>query len=98
MGAASGGCRAVYLACFHEATAHQEQFGVLTLGEGPRRDGSRAAAKGVRLIVVVCAAAILGASASFGEVCPFHRLPRKYRVTLILGRTAPVQKTPETFG
>ena len=61
-------------------------------------DGSRAAAKGVRFIVVVCAAAILGASASFGEVCPFHRLPRKYRVTLILGRTALVQKTPETFG
>jgi len=45
-----------------------------TIGEmGYFSDGTRSASKDVRLIVVTCAAAIPGASASLGEVSPFHR-------------------------
>ncbi len=60
-------------ALVEESSAHDEQASVLTLGEWPRRDGTRSPSKDVRLIVVASAAAILGACAGFWEVCPFHR-------------------------
>ena len=69
----SGGFAVVELG-FQDAPADYEQASVLTLGEWPRRDGARSPSKDVRLIVVARAAAILGACASFGKLCPFHRL------------------------
>ena len=72
-GALVSGCDAASQIGFHVAAAHQEQASVLALGEWPRRDGARSASKDVRLIVVASAAAIPGASASLGEVSPFHR-------------------------
>src|SRR6266478_3095724 len=86
----SGG-RAVGEAGLHEAAAHHQEAGVLALGEGPWRDGARSPSKDVRLIVVACAAAILGACASLREVSPFHRGASwgVNRVTPRVGRLAP---------
>src|SRR6266849_563578 len=78
------------LAVFDVAAAHHQQTGVLAFGEWPGRHGAGSPSKDVRLIVVACAAAILGACASLREVSPFHRgASWGLRVIPRVGRMAP---------
>ncbi len=91
------GCRAVAQAGFLEASAHDQELGVLAFGEGPRRNHAGSPSKDVRLIVVACAAAILGACASLREVSPFHRgASLGLRVIPRVGRLAP--DSPPAWG